>query len=386
MYTSLPLIMASLAAVASAEFDCHGPYFSFYNRPGAALSYQRLDPALFPGTQSPHLHSFDGGNTLSASMGPGDAQKSTCTTARIKPDKSLYWRPTLYWNGNNTGFYRVPDRHVKLYYKFMDGLERANVTEFPEGFAMMAGDPFKRSEDGKNPGGVKWTCLGEAYARVDGPGFPKGITSCKQGLFSELSFPACWNGKDLDPKKPDAHMAYPTAGGKGIEACPATHRAARFPTIFAEFWYDTSAFDGHYTANDNPWVLSNGDPTGFAFHADFRNGWDKGVLAKAMAPEGYCNCGCGCAQQDIEACFGPANVNKNEDAEFKACSAQISAYGAEDKSPVDRLPGCNPIQPGPSPATVVSGAGCNAGPTAAPVPANNAVRKHRRHPRQHLRP
>ncbi|KAF2272932.1 uncharacterized protein EI97DRAFT_346919, partial [Westerdykella ornata] len=330
---------------------CHGPYFSFYNRAGPSLSYQRLDPALYPGTQSPHLHSFDGGNALAASMGPGAAQSSSCTTARIKPDKSIYWRPTLYWNGNNTGFYRVPDRFVKLYYKFMDGLDHANVTEFPESFSMIAGDPFKRSDDGNNPAGVKWACLGENFARVDSAGFPKGITSCTQGLFSELTFPACWNGKDIDPANPHAHMAYPSADGKNIEACPETHRAARFPTILAEFWYDTSPFDGHYTAEDNPWVLSNGDPTGLGFHADFLNGWVKGVLSKAMAADGYCKCGCGCAQQDIEQCFGTENVNRNEDEEFVACSAKASEYPPENQSPVDKLPGCNPIQPGPARAT-----------------------------------
>jgi len=64
-------------------------------------------------------------------------------------------------------------------------------------------------------------------------------------------------------------MAWPTASGLGIDACPAGFKKARFPTIFIEFWYDVSAFDGHYSANSIPWVLSMGDPTGFGFHADF---------------------------------------------------------------------------------------------------------------------
>src|SRR5690242_11786183 len=129
MYPSLFALTVGLAATASA-FDCSGPYFSFYNRGGDAMSYQRLDPALNPGTESPHLHSFDGGNALAASMGFDTTQESSCTTARIKADKSLYWRPTLYWNGNNTGFYRVPDKFLKIYYKFGDnGNVRANVTE-----------------------------------------------------------------------------------------------------------------------------------------------------------------------------------------------------------------------------------------------------------------
>jgi hypothetical protein len=268
MYASLATLTAALAATASA-FDCSGPYFSFYNRAGNAMSFQRLDPALYPGTQSPHLHSFDGGNALAAEMSFDTTQSSSCTTARIKPDKSLYWRPTLFWNGNNTGFYRVPDKFLKIYYKFGDaGNVRANVTEFPEDFSMIAGDPFKRA-DGDNPAGIKWACLGENYARIDANGFPTGFTSCKEGLTSEITFPSCWNGKAMDPSNPRAHMAWPTAGGTGLDACPDTHKHSRFPTIFIEFWYDVSAFDGQYSADSSPWVLANGDPTGFGFHADF---------------------------------------------------------------------------------------------------------------------
>lgn len=360
MHFNVLALTAGLAATASA-FDCSGPYFSFYNRGGSAMSYQRLDPALFPGTQSPHLHTFDGGNGLAESMGFDTTQQSSCSTARVKTDKSLYWRPTLFWNGNNTGFYRVPEKFTKIYYKFGDaGNVRADVKAFPEGFSMIAGDPFKRA-DGDNPGGVKWACLGEGYSRIDANGFPKGFTSCKEGLTSEITFPACWNGQDIDPKNPSAHMAYPTNGGKGLEACPESHREARFPTIFIEFWYDVSQFDGQYDADSVPWALANGDPTGFGFHADFMNGWEKGVLEKAIAPEGYCNCGCGCGNDQMKQCFGAENVNDDSDADFKSCAAK-AVYGGDEASPLEKLPGCNPLQSGPAKATQATGEGCNATP------------------------
>lgn len=270
MFFNFFALTAGLAASASA-FDCSGHYFSFFNRGGDAMSYQRLDPALYPGTESPHLHSFDGGNGLSASTDFAEAQASTCTTARIKPDKSLYWRPSLFWNGNGTGFHRVPEKSTKIYYKSGDGAQWANVTTFPEGFNMIAGDPLKRS-DGDNPAGVRWACHqpdGNSNP-VFSNGFPKGFSSCEYGFASEVTFPACWNGEKLDPKNPSAHMAYPSGyGGVGIENCPTTHRAARFPTIFIEFWYDVASFNGQYGPNDTPWVISNGDSTGFGFHADF---------------------------------------------------------------------------------------------------------------------
>lgn len=363
MYSKTLALMAGLAASASA-FDCSGHYFSFFNRDGEAMHYERLDPALYPGTASPHLHSFDGGNGLSASSDYASLQASTCSTARVKTDKSLYWRPTLFFNKGGE-FQRVPEKSTKIYYKYGDGNEWANVTGFPEDFGMLAGDPFKRA-DGDNPAGVRWACHqpnggGDA---IFANGFPKGYTSCNYGFATEVTFPSCWNGKKLDPANPGAHMAYPTGySGVGIERCPTTHRAARFPTIFIEFWYDVSSFDGQYTADEAPWALSNGDPTGFGFHADFMNGWEKGVLEKATQETGGCTCGCGCGQKEMEECFGEANVNKDSDSEFQQCSAGSSSNDAALK--FDTLPGCNPLQAGPARATMATGSNCDAAPAAS---------------------
>ncbi|KZM18944.1 uncharacterized protein EKO05_0006658 [Ascochyta rabiei] len=362
MLTNVFAVTAAMAATASA-FDCSGHYFSFFNRAGP-MSYQRVDPALFPGAASPHIHSFDGGNAVSASSTFDTQMGSTCTTARIKPDKSLYWRPTLFWNGNNTGFYRVPEKAAKVYYKSGDGSAWANVTEFPEDFNMIAGDPAKRA-DGDNPGGVRWAChqANGGDNSIFTNGFPSGFQSCEYGFASEVTFPSCWNGQKLDPSKPSAHMAYPSNAGVGIENCPTTHRAARFPTIFMEFWYDVSSFNGQYSSSSTPWVLSNGDPTGYSMHADFLNGWEKGVLAKATGETGGCNCGCACGNDEMKQCFGAENVNDDGDSSFAECSASKSDAIAK----LDKLPGCNPIQSGPARATVVSGAGCDATQVASSV-------------------
>jgi hypothetical protein len=275
-------------------FDCSANYFSFFNRGGDTLGYARLDPSLYPCTTSPHLHSFDGGSGLGAAAGFESLTHSSCTTARIKQDKSLYWRPSLYWNGNETGFYRVPEQYSKLYYRFSDGDRWANVTGFPEDFSMLAGSPERRT-DGDNPAGVRWSCHQPDGCddRIFANGFPTGFRSCKYGLASELTFPSCWNGMSMDTANPHAHMAYPGQVGGGIESCPATHRAARFPSTFIEFWYDITSFDKQYNASSSPWVLSNGDHTGYGFHADFMNGWEKGALETAVQPQGGCRCGCG---------------------------------------------------------------------------------------------
>jgi hypothetical protein len=95
------------------------------------------------------------------------------------------------------------------------------------------------------------------------------------------------------------------------------------------------------------------------------NGWEAGVLEKAIAKTGGCNCGCACGQTEIEQCFGADNVNKDDDKAWASCSA-MTAYGGDDDSHIEgTLPGCNPLQYGPSAATAATGAGCTA--AAAPV-------------------
>ncbi|KAH8730502.1 hypothetical protein GQ44DRAFT_572063, partial [Phaeosphaeriaceae sp. PMI808] len=366
MRTDIIAATAALATTASA-FMCTGHYFSFFNRKGAALGYDRIDPALFPGGKSPHLHSFDGGNGLSASANFDDTQKSSCTTNRIKPDKSLYWRPTLFFKGSD-GYHHVPEQYTKIYYKYGESGAWDDVTEFPENFNMIAGSPLKRS-DSDNPAGVRWGCHkpNGGDAPIFSNGFPKGFESCAYGLASEVTFPSCWNGEKLDPKNPNAHMAYPT-GGPGTAGCPKTHQKARFPKIFIEFWYDISSFNGKYKATDSPWVLSSGDPTGFGFHADFMNGWEKGVLQKATAKDTGSKCGCGCGQKEMEDYFGKANVNDDNDEAFKTCAVN-SASIKQAPAVLKELPGCNPIQSGPSSATTVTGDGCVA--TGAPAPVSD---------------
>jgi hypothetical protein len=353
------LITAFVTTVVASNFDCNGNYFSFFNRRGDTLTYARLDPSIYPGTVSPHLHSFDGGSGLGAITTFKSLVNSECTTARIKQDKSLYWRPSLYWSGNETGFYRVPEQGSKIYYRFNDGDRWANVTGFPEDFSMMAGFPNKRA-DGDNPAGVRWGCHQPdgRDEKIFSNGFPTGFQSCKYGFASEVSFPSCWNGKKVDSKNPHAHMAYPSNdGGVGIQNCPVTHRAARFPTVFIEFWYDISSFDTQYDVHSSPWVISNGDPTGYGFHADFMNGWEKDVLEQAIQEKGGCNCGCACSQAEIEKCFGSANVNKDSESAFKQCSV-MTADAAEAAKHLGSLPGCNLLQKGPADAVPQTGETC----------------------------
>ena len=107
-----------------------------------------------------------------------------------------------------------------------------------------------------------------------------------------------------------------------------------------------------------------------------RNGWEKGVLAKATAETGYCNCGCGCGEDEMRACFGVDQVNSVIDKDFEkfeSCSA-TPEFPGDDQSPLDKLPGCNPLQYGPEMATPQTGEGCVTAPvTDGGVPSSTGA-------------
>ena len=94
---------------------------------------------------------------------------------------------------------------------------------------------------------------------------------CTEGIRAEIQFPSCWNGKDLDSANHTSHVAYPSQLRNG--PCPPGFDI-RLPTLFYETIYQTNAFKGIAGG----FVFSNGDPTGYGYHADFICGWEDGVL------------------------------------------------------------------------------------------------------------
>ncbi|KAK8229031.1 hypothetical protein IWZ00DRAFT_440874 [Phyllosticta capitalensis] len=362
--------LAALASTASAQvdytkLDYHGHYFrqEWINQP---LNVQRLDPILNPGTLSPHVHSFIGAPVISANTTYADTQKASCSQVYVKPDKSVYWMPSLYFqNPKNQSFIRVPEHHRVLYYfnRASDpktGAQDFNlIEEFPPNFRMIAGDSMLRSAAATSQmqGAVEWFCHGPD---VKSSGFPAGFTSCANGLAGSIHFPYCWNGQDFNASAPMAHMSYPAGQYPDSGACPSTHPHV-LPHIFIEFWFDVSSFNGMYGAGDTPWVLSNGDPTGYSFHADFLNGWTPGVLQNAMK-----TCNIGESGEPLSNCF-----DVYTDAERNACK-QPAIVDEKVDGWLPALPGCNPIQKGPGKATPVTN--CNINPTingkAAPSAAS----------------
>lgn len=265
--------LSFLAALAAPVVGQDGPYFTMGT--GMPLVLERLDPLMSAGKISNHVHSVVGGNGFAPTMDFAQTQTSTCSTVPVKVDKSNYWMPALYYKSPHNGsFIRVPEKpYHKLYYKYgkHDNTPDLERSEFPKEFRMMTGNAMLRHDDGSmgTPGNeLNWQCHQPNYVTQEGTGFPK-FTSCNGGgLAATIRFPSCWNGQDFDPANPLAHMDFPT-NADGLAGCKAPHNVKRFAEIMIEYWLDVSSFDGDYDINDSPFVLAQGDPTGFGMHADF---------------------------------------------------------------------------------------------------------------------
>ncbi|MCJ1301860.1 hypothetical protein MMC08_004661 [Hypocenomyce scalaris] len=415
--------LASLALLAAPAIAQPGAYFVMGT--GAPIVLERIDPVMSPGQVANHVHSVVGGNGFAATMDFAQTQTSTCATVPVVPDKSNYWMPNLYFHASNGSFIRVPEQpYHKIYYKYGNNDDTPDLTrsEFPQEFRMITGNAELRENDGSmgTPGNqLQWECHGTG-APAATTGFPTGFTSCSDGLAAAMRFPSCWDGQAFNPANASAHMAFPT-NADGLAGCVAPYNVARFPEIFIEYWFTIDTFNGLYSASDNPWVLSQGDPTGYGFHMDFVsknpppippsqlvsrihkthqlitpsppqiNGWETGILKQAMAT---CNCGNTCtnsltapSENTLAAttCFGPSGV-RQQDA-MNACQlAPIvdenvgwtpgtldnteggpQTYGGV----LAALPGCNPIQAGPQLATIQTG--CGATTSLVPGAAGNST-------------
>lgn len=243
---------------------------------GMPLVIERLDPIINPGQVSNHVHSIVGPNSWQSVMDFAQTQKATCSTVSPKADKSVYWMPNLYFHSPSNGsFIRVPEQpYHKIYYKYGkgDNMYDTDISEFPKEFRMIAGNMLLRAQDDSymGPYGTElgWACHGgDGHPDLNAVGIPKGFTACPNGLAVAITMPSCWNGEPFNISNPGAHMAYPISDG--MRGCPPPHNVKRFPQIFVEYWLNIKTFDGLYTANDSPFVLSMGDPTGYGFHVDF---------------------------------------------------------------------------------------------------------------------
>ncbi len=160
------------------------------------------------------------------------------------------------------------------------------ITAFPNDFRMIAGDSTRRnySVDGlspllPDPPKSDWAALGQTNQhdlaqRAIGfnclhygqdneatlfrhylPDKAFLDLNCKDGVRFELSFPSCWNGKDISSPDHKSHVAYPDTVLNGN--CPEGFDV-KLPGLMFETIWATNAFVGVL----GEFVLSNGDVSG----------------------------------------------------------------------------------------------------------------------------
>lgn len=306
----------------------------------------RLDPLVNPGQlPSPHVHQVVGGNAFNATMPPTDISKlATCTSCQFSEDFSNYWTANLYFKARNGSLIRVKQGTAALQFndKFSNQINGGvlvyyvsaapgKITAFKPGFRMLVGDAGRKTPlpstmkmqncfrcySGPNFGGdTAAPCQGGA---MDTTEFPQ--KKC-YGVRSNILFPTCWDGKNLDTPNHQDHVAYPTSGPATFlslgGACPSTH-PVRIPQIMLEVVWKTDEFNDQsiWPADGKPFVFSDGDKMGYAQHADYVFGWKDDSLQKAMDTGGCMGARCGSLKyQTIDqarACTVKNMVKENVD-------------------------------------------------------------------------
>ncbi|KAH6691339.1 WSC domain-containing protein [Plectosphaerella plurivora] len=292
-FSKLITAAATLAGGAQAFFrmECQG-----------RLAVSRMDPMMAPGHPAEHAHSIHGSSGFSMTTSYQDLRDGDCTSCRVTQDKSAYWHPAMYFQDTDTGEFELVEQvgGMLAYYQY----HLNNLTAFPPGFRMIAGDAKRRnwtSWDPSKPDPVEheWSALGietqQSYLErsvgfnclnYGGQAEPtlyrhylpdqKFIQeNCPNGIRTEVNFPSCWNGKDRDSEDHRSHVAFPDRIRSGN--CPEGFDV-HLPNLLYEVIWNTKNFAGR----NGRFVMSNGDALGYGYHGDFIAGWDEGFLQQVL--------------------------------------------------------------------------------------------------------
>jgi len=294
------------------------------------LTIQRSDPIVNPGVPGSHVHAVIGGNAFQRTMGPKDALQANSTTCDKAIDLSNYWVPHLYHQRGDGLWELAVWKGSAVYYQkracdYAPGIRVCDKSKtplaFPDGFRMVAGDPYRRSQNNSDfaQKAVAIMCIFDGGSK-EYNGFPP--RQCNT-MRSEVYFPSCWDGKNLDSPDHKSHVAYPAIGDYNGGVCPQSHPVALL-SIFFEFFFETQQFNG------GKFAFANGDPTGFGFHGDFVMGWkDRNLLQTAHRD-----------------CVAASNCPKLGNQPSQARPLIHPAVYEEEiglHGPIPKLPGNNPV-------------------------------------------
>ncbi|KAI9927305.1 hypothetical protein MW887_003692 [Aspergillus wentii] len=268
------------------------------------------------------------------------AKNASDTTCGPEIDKSNYWIPQLYHQMKNGSFELVEFQNSAIYYfnRACDYTENATACDQgqlplapPAGLRMVAGDLFLRAYNDSNfaQRAVSHMCIMPDGISHETKHLPRQPCSL---LRSQVFFPSCWDGNNLDSPDHKSHMAYPGFGDYNKGICPESHPVAII-SIFYEFFFNTKPFPDYEN-----WVYAMGDRTGYGLHGDFINGWtDQSSLQYALetctGSKGLHDPGCSIMKgqrRSLTPLHQPLKISVPEE--------ELGQHG-----PVPKLPGCNPV-------------------------------------------
>lgn len=112
--------------------------------------------------------------------------------------------------------------------------------------------------------GLHGVGIGDPVNKGSGAGFPdQNCDGYASPLRADIHFPSCYDpSQGIDAFK--TNMQFPTHGN-----CPEGW--IHTPHLFYEVYWNTPLFADEWTPGQGkqPFVLANGDPTGYSLHADF---------------------------------------------------------------------------------------------------------------------
>ncbi|GAW00416.1 wsc domain [Lentinula edodes] len=211
--------------------------------PNNILTTQRLDPIVTPGKVSTHVHSVLGGSGFGLNVNTSILQESECTSIPIQEDKSNYWFPQLYFQKNDGSFASVSGNAV-ICRCFPVAPDSANVTApFPNNFRMLSGDTTLRTLNASSfaQQAVTFLCLQFSGTSKRYNELPVGV-SCPAGIRSQINFPSCWDGKNIDSEDHKLHVAFLSTGPDN-GTCDDPRYPVILPRIFMEVYWISQDFE-----------------------------------------------------------------------------------------------------------------------------------------------
>jgi len=275
----------------------------------------RDDPIVYPGQPGKsHLHQFFGNtgtNANSTYQSLRTTGGSTCTRSTdVSPQRSAYWMPAMLDGAGNV----VKPDWINTYYKRAPAsdprcavttdpavtgkcIEMPNGLRFILGYNMATGTGGPTDMNSLDSWAMGFDCVTSDFNGTSYTGIKHTITDIiatgkcpiNAWLRVYLTFPACWDGKNLDTPDHRSHMAFGTNVG-----CPADHPYA-IPEIAIQAFFRT---DANFLAGK--WHLASdemmpGTVPGATLHMDYWEAWSRPMkdLWNANCIDGHLSCSAG---------------------------------------------------------------------------------------------